>query len=164
MDSQGAGSDLLSLLNQALARELQVCIQYMIQHAIGAAREPAPSGKTPEGKRSSFVGSHSMYWLPGITLKKIAIAEMRHAESIAERIVHLGGEPTTEASDIVLGQAVREMLELDREEERSAIVLYQRIIAAAQAQHDEETVRLFQGILSQEEKHHQAFSGLIGQG
>jgi len=163
MDDQGASSDLLNLLNQALARELQVCIQYMIQHAIGAAREPAPSGKSPVASRARFIGSHSLYWLPGVTLKKIAIAEMRHAESIAERIVHLGGEPTTAASDISLGQAAREMLQLDREEERGAIALYQRIIAVAQAQCDEETARLFQEILSQEEKHHQAFSDLVGQ-
>ena len=84
-----AYDDTHSLLNTAIARELQVSIQYMFQHAIGAGQDLSVSGKTQSAKRSKFVASHAAYWMPGATLKKIAIAEMRHAEAIAERVVHL---------------------------------------------------------------------------
>ena len=126
-----ASSDLLALLNEAIARELQVCIQYMFQHAIGASQEASVSGKTPADKQRQFVASHSPYWLPGPTLKKIAIAEMRHAEAIAERVVLLGGEPTTQSAAITIGKTRAEMLESDREQERQAIELYGHIIDVA---------------------------------
>jgi len=156
-------SELLSILNDALARELQVSVQYMLQHAIGAARESAAVGKTPAAQQSKFVASHSSVWLPGVTLKKIAIAEMRHAEAVAERLVRLGGEPTTQPAPIVLGKTIREMLENDREQERKAIELYRQIIDVAAREHDEETAGLFRRILSDEERHHQVFAGFLGE-
>jgi hypothetical protein len=41
MNTTPATPQLLGLLNQALARELQVSIQYMLQHAIGTAQKLA---------------------------------------------------------------------------------------------------------------------------
>ena len=74
MKKEADSSQLLDLLNKALARELQVSVQYMIQHAIGASQATKASGKTSSAKRLQFVASHSPYWLPGPSLKKIAIA------------------------------------------------------------------------------------------
>ena len=67
-----SSKEFLDRLNEAIARELQVSIQYMWQHV---------SGKHPRKEI-------------GDELKKIAIVEMRHAEDIAERLVELGGTPT----------------------------------------------------------------------
>jgi bacterioferritin len=164
MASEGTVADLLDLLNRAIARELQVSIQYMFQHSMGTGLEDAASGKTPSAKQTRFVASHSPYWLPGTTLKKIAIAEMRHAEAIAERVVQLGGEPTTQPSPITLGETVQEMLELDREQERGAIELYTQIIDLAGKESDDATRSLFQRILTDEGRHHRTFSDLLGGG
>ena len=40
-------TDLVDLLNKAIARELQVSIQYMFQHSLGTSEEFAVPGKTP---------------------------------------------------------------------------------------------------------------------
>ena len=162
MNTKATSPDLVNLLNKAIARELQVCIQYMLQHAIGASQWSAVSGKTSSAKQSKFVASHSSVWLPGPSLKKIAIAEMRHAEAIAERVVLLGGEPTTQPAAITIGKTAKEMLEDDREQERSAIELYGHIIDVAGKEHDAVTMSLFQRILSDEEKHHRVFSDMLG--
>lgn len=164
MESQATASELLSLLNTAIARELQVSIQYMFQHAIGAGRDPSGPGKIQSAKRAKFVASHSAYWMPGATLKKIAITEMRHAEAIAERVVHLGGQPTTQPEAITIGNTPEEMLENDRGQEQAAIELYGRIARVAEAHHDEVTANLFRRILSDEKRHHQVFSDVLREG
>ena len=162
MDNGAASSELIALLNEALARELQVCVQYMLQHTIGAGRELAATHETPHDRQGSFIASHVPVFLPGARLKKIAITEMTHAESIAERIVHLGGEPTTQPDPITIGATVKEMLEIDKAAELAAIDLYTHIISVARAASDETTTHLFQKILADEEKHHQAFSDALG--
>jgi len=161
MLNEATSPELLSLLNHAIARELQVSVQYMLQHAIGAG-QAAASGETPSPEQSKFVASHAQFWLPGATLKKIAITEMRHAEAIVERVVLLRGEPTTQPGGVRIGESVRQMLENDREEERAAIELYKQIIAVAGRERDEVTRNLFQRILADEEKHHRVFSNLLG--
>jgi bacterioferritin len=155
------GSELVSLLNQAIARELQVSIQYMFQHSLGTGLKPGGPARSPAARRQDFVATKRPYFLPGNSLKKIAITEMRHAEAIAERVVLLGGEPTTQPAPITLGESVEEMLQLDREQERGAIELYGRIIQAAEQAREEATRNLFQRILQDEEKHHQTFADML---
>jgi bacterioferritin len=136
----------------------------MLQHAIGAARGTADPAAAQSGKQSKFVGSHLPYWVPGATLKKVAITEMRHAEAISERIVLLGGEPTTEPTPITIGTTPKAMLEIDRRVEAGAIELYQQIIDVAQDERDDVTADLFRKILVDEERHHQLFSALLAEG
>jgi bacterioferritin len=162
MNNLAPSPELLNLLNNAMARELQVSIQYMLQHATGSSQAAAASATKLLGKQSKFVSSHSPYFLPGASLKKIAITEMRHAEAIAERIVFVGGEPTTQPDTITIDKTTVEMLKNDREQERGAIELYKQIIDVAGKEDDEITVHLFQRILSDEEKHHRMFSDLLG--
>jgi bacterioferritin len=154
-------SDLVGLLNQAIARELQVSIQYMFQHSMGAGLDAPASGRTLAAKRLKFVATRWPYFLPGESLKKTAITEMRHAEAIAEQVVRLGGEPTTQPAPIMLGESAEEMLEIDREQERGAIQLYRQIIDVADRAHDNAIKSLFQRILADEEKHHQIFTDLL---
>jgi bacterioferritin len=164
MASEASSAQLMELLNQAVARELQVSIQYMFQHATISSRGGAVTGKSLAAKQFKFVASEWSIWLPGPTLRKVGIAEMRHAEAIAERVVALGGEPTTEPGPIVLGQTAREMLADDREQERGAIDLYRLIIEVAGKAGDRVTRELFQGILAEEESHFRIFSELLEQG
>jgi bacterioferritin len=132
VNNEATSAELLGLLNAAIARELQVSIQYMFQHAIGAGRGLRVSGKNPSAKREKFAASHAAYWMPGPTLKKTAITEMRHAEAIAERVVLLGGEPTTQPDPVTIDKTTKEMLENDREREHEAIELYGRVIGLAE--------------------------------
>ncbi|MBC7130152.1 ferritin, partial [Candidatus Bathyarchaeota archaeon] len=124
---------LLNMLNDAIARELQVSIQYMWQHVQW------------RGVKGFAVQEE---------LKKIAITEMKHAEAIAERLFYLGGTPTTKPAEIFVGQTLREMIERDKRDEENAINLYKQIIAQARSENDETTAFLFEGILKEEEEHH----------
>jgi bacterioferritin len=135
-----ASKELLELLNQAIARELQVSIQYMWQHILW------------KGVQGFAVKDE---------LEKIAITEMKHAEAIAERLVYLGGKPTTQPTPITIGENLREMLEQDKMAEEWAIELYKRIIEKAQEERDYTTAHLFRSILNDEEEHHDTFTSLL---
>ncbi len=135
-----ASKELLDLLNQAVARELQVSIQYMWQHILC------------KGVQGFAVKDE---------LKKIAITEMKHAEAIAERLAYLGGRPTTEPSPINVGDNLRAMLERDKLDEEWAIELYKKIIKTARDEEDIVTARLFCSILADEEEHHDIFTSLL---
>ena len=122
MNKKAVTTNLLDLLNQALSRELQVSVQYMLQHAVGAGQSAAGTTQPSTDKQVKFVASHSLYFLPGLTLKKIAITEMRHAEAISERIVILGAEPTTRPSKITVDRNIKAMLENDRNRSAAQLI------------------------------------------
>jgi len=130
-------AELIEFLNRAVARELQVSVQYMLQHSIWVVKAPAKEDSVTDEQRK-FVGTHFPFWLPGTSLKKIAITEMRHAEAIAERIVRLGGGPTSKPDPITISKTVTEILEINKEVERGAIELYKKIIEIAERENDEE--------------------------
>jgi bacterioferritin len=94
-------------------------------------------------------------------LKKIAVAEMKHAEAIAERLFYLGGIPTTKPEPIFVGKTLKEMIEQDTKDEEGAIKLYNQIIELARKEKDEVTNRLFRQILQDEEDHHDTFTSLL---
>jgi len=94
-------------------------------------------------------------------LKKIAVLEMKHAEAIAERLFYLGGIPTTKPDPIFVGKTLKEMLTKDLEDEESAVKLYKKTIAVAEAEGDITTAQIFKKILMDEEEHHDFFQGLL---
>jgi bacterioferritin len=135
-----ASKELMDLLNKAIAREIQVSIQYMWQHVLW------------KGVKAFAVKDE---------LKSIAITEMKHAEDIAERLAYLGGTPTTKPDPIFVGETLKEMIEKDKKDEEGAISLYKQIIEIAKKEGDETTKRLFQKTLADEEEHHDTFAGLL---
>lgn len=135
-----ASKELLDRLNDAIAREIQVSIQYLWQHV------------TVRGVNAESVGG---------VFKKIAITEMKHAEAIAERLDYLGGTPTTKPTPITVGNNLKEMLSIDKKAEEEAIALYKEIIKLAEKEGDVVTKRLFESILTDEEEHHNQFSTLL---
>ena len=149
--------DLMTLLVEATAREMKVSMQYMLQHTLHAGEDSSVS------KAAGFVASHRSIFLPGKSLKKIAITEMRHAEAVAERVTNLGGEPSTQLAPLVLGKTIAEILHIDKAEEEFAINLYKQIIATARKEGDYITEKLFKRILSDEEKHHRTFESLLAE-
>lgn len=135
-----ASKELTDLLNQAIARELQVSIQYMWQHVLWIG----VSGFTVKDE-----------------IKNIAIQEMKHAEDIAERLAYLGGTPTTKPEPITVGSTLKEMISKDAKDEENAISIYKKIIEVAEKEKDIVTKRLFEKILSDEEDHHDTFTSLL---
>ena len=133
-------ASLLEQLNKAIARELQVAIQYMWQHVQWG------------GVKGFAVHSE---------LKSIAITEMKHAEAIAERLYYLGGIPTTKPNPILVGSTLKEMIVEDVKDEANAIELYKKIVEQARQEEDETTNRLFRQILQEEEDHHDTFTTLL---
>jgi len=135
-----ASKALMDLLNESVARELQVSIQYMWQHVLW-------SGVKGFAVKDAF--------------KSIAIAEMKHAEAIAERINYYRAIPTTKPTPIIVGDTLEEMVKQDKKDEAGAIDLYNKVIEVAKKDGDEVTYKLFQQILSDEQDHYDTFAMLL---
>ena len=132
--------ELLDMLNDAIARELQVSIQYMWQHVLW-------SGVQGYAVKDAF--------------RSIGIVEMRHAEAIAERLNYFDKVPTTKPTPIFVGTTLKEMLEQDKADEEGGMDLYRAIIQRAGEEGDVVTQELFKGILTEEEDHHDTFTSLL---
>jgi len=132
--------ELKSLLNAAIAREIQVIVQYMWQHV-------QVMGVKAVAVKDEF--------------KSVAIEEMKHAEKIAERLWYLGGTPTTKPAAITVGENLREFLEFDVQAEVEAVEMYRKIIALATQEGDITTAFIFKEILEDEEEHHDIFTTML---
>jgi bacterioferritin len=137
-----ASKKLLEMLNMGIAREMQVAVQYMWQHVEWI-------GVKGYATKDAFKG--------------IAVAEMKHAEAIAERLFYLGGIPTTKPDPINVGKTLKEMVAQDVKDEENAMKLYKETIALARKENDETTAFLFMEILKDEEDHHDTFTTLLEQ-
>lgn len=131
---------LKELLNKGIAREIQVSVQYMWQHVLAT------------GIKGAAIED---------IFKEIAITEMKHAESIAERLAYLGGTPTTKPDPIFVGGSLEEMIRNDVKAEEEAVALYKQTIKVAEEEGDITTRRLFEEILGDEEDHLDTFTNLL---
>jgi bacterioferritin len=137
---QKASDKLKGMLNDAIAREIQVSVQYMWQHVqVMGVKAVAVQDK----------------------FKNTAIAEMKHAEKIAERLWYLGGTPTTKPAPIDVGKSLKEFLELDTKAEVEAVTMYRQIIELATKEGDITTAFMFKEILEDEEEHHDLFTTML---
>jgi bacterioferritin len=137
-----ASKKLLEMLNGAIAREMQVSVQYMWQHV-------------------QWIGVKG--YATKDAFESIARQEMKHAETIAERLFYLGGIPTTKPDPINVGDALKEMVAQDVKDEEKAIAMYKQIIEMARKEGDETTAFIFMEILKDEEDHHDTFTTLLEQ-
>jgi bacterioferritin len=127
-------------LNKGIARELQVSIQYLWQSI---------QAKGVDGAVAKEI------------FRKAAIAEMKHAERLADRLDQLNGMPTTKPEEIHVGDSLIEMLTDDERNEEEAITLYKEAIQLAAKEGDYTTRRLLEEILAEEEDHVNTFGKLI---
>jgi len=133
-------NQLLDFLNKAIARELQVSIQYMWLHI------------QVTGTDGAIVED---------IFRKTAIAEMKHAERLAERLDYLNGVPTTAPEPVFVGGSLFEMLTQDQQDEEAAIEIYREAIQLAAKEGDYTTRRLLEEILADEETHINTFGKLL---
>src|SRR4030043_1367471 len=141
-----ATSEYINLLNQGVSREIQVSIQYMLQHA---KMEKLLRKVIPE----NILLDKTTYDAVGKFLREIAIQEMKHAASIMERIYYLGGAASTKSAKITVGDSISEFAKLATKAEEEALTLYRQIIEIAGKMGDWETRELFEKIYGEEEGH-----------
>jgi bacterioferritin len=132
---------VIGLLNEARARELHAITQYMIQHYEWE--------DTGYGKLAS-------------SIKRIAIQEMKHAEHLAERILFLGGTPSTKPSDTAKkGLAITEHLKANIALESDAVKMYNDSVRVCAEELDNISKALFEELLAEEEPHLDEFLRIL---
>ncbi|HMK53055.1 MAG TPA: bacterioferritin [Thermodesulfobacteriota bacterium] len=128
---------VIELLNKGRARELTAISQYMSQHY--------ELEDTDFGKLAS-------------KFKEIAIAEMKHAEKLAERILFLHGEPTSKPDALAKkGQQIPQMLTTNMALEAAAMKMYNEAAMVCAAEKDQISKELFEDLLKDEEDHFNYF-------
>jgi bacterioferritin len=124
---------VIGLLNDARSRELQAITQYMIQH---------------------YEWDDTGYSKLAASIKRIAIQEMKHAEHLAERILFLGGTPSTKPSDTAnKGLGIAEHLKVDIALEAGAVKMYNDSARVCAEELDNISKALFEELLADEEPH-----------
>jgi len=124
---------VIELLNDALKEELTAINQYWLHYRM----------------------------LDNWGVKKLAeyerhesIDEMKHADSLAERILFLDGLPNFQAlGRLRIGENVEQVLRADLEAEHQGAALYRELVAHAETVRDYVTRDLARSILADEEKH-----------
>jgi bacterioferritin len=102
-NGNGNGNELIKRLNRALSLEYAATIQYLQQQCL-------VTGKERQQFAPFFAASSSEAHL--------------HAQNLGNKIVALGGEPTTEPAKVREGKNLVEMLRYDLEMERDALDAY----------------------------------------
>ena len=89
----------------------------------------------------------------GDFIKKQSIDEMKHAESLIERLLFLDATPTMDPMELSVGQTVRAQLEADLKLEINAVAMYNKAVQIAREQGDDQSRELFSVLLKDEELH-----------
>jgi bacterioferritin len=83
-----------------------------------------------------------------------SIDEMKHADSLVQRILFLGGLPNLQYLDkLLIGETVEEVIDCDLKFEEKALGDLREAIAHAEAMKDYGSRMLYEGILKSEEDH-----------
>jgi bacterioferritin len=140
MKGETMNQKVIDLLNEGRSRELSAITQYMAQHY---ELEDGDYGKL------------------GHKLKEIGIQEMKHAEKFAERILFLGGVPTSKPDGVAKkGEAIPQLLATDIALEEQAVKMYNEAALVCAAEKDQVSKKLFEDILAEEEAHLDDFQNI----
>lgn len=127
----------IELLNRSIADELLAVHQYMYFH---------------------FHCDDQGYDLLAGLFKKTAVEEMTHIETLAERVLFLGGDvEMVTASEVKKIQDVKEMLETARQMEEESAREYNQFAAECAKNADAVTKQLFEGLVADEERHYNQY-------
>lgn len=131
---------VIEVLNTARGMELQAITQYMNQH---------------------YNLDNMDYGELAAKMKLIAIDEMRHAESFAERVKELGGEPTAEpAGKTQKGQKVEVIFSFDAKLEDHTIDVYNQFANVCRENGDSISAKIFETIIDEEQLHYNYFDNV----
>ena len=133
---------VIEVLNKARAMELQAIHQYMNQH---------------------YNLDDMDYGELAAKMKLIAIDEMRHAETFAERVKELGGEPVTgHDGKIQKGQKVEKIYPFDSNLEDNTIDVYNQFLLICRDNGDSVSMKIFEDIIEEEQIHYNYFDNING--
>ena len=138
--------EYMELLNKAVAREIQVSAQYMLQHS-------KMEKLLRKIIKENYLLDKTTYEEFGKILKDFAINEMKHLAAIMERIYILGGEATTKPEKVIIGNSIKKFAQLGIEAEEEALEMYRTVIEVAKENGDRKTWNLFIKIYDEEEEH-----------
>jgi bacterioferritin len=128
---------VIDVLNQARAMELFAIHQYMNQH---------------------YNLDDMDYGDLAAKVKLIAVDEMRHAESFAERIKEIDGEPIAGYDrSVERGQVIAQIFPFNATLEDDAIDAYNRFLLACRDNGDSTSMKLFETIIDHEQLHFNYF-------
>jgi bacterioferritin len=126
-------AQVIELLNEALSEELTAINQYFLHAEV--------CENWGYKKLAAFI-------------KKQSIDEMKHAESLVERILFMDGSPNmSNYQKLKIGRTVPEMIANDLQLELNARTMYNRLIEAAIKKEDQGTADLLKKFLKDEESH-----------
>ena len=132
--------NVIDVLNNARSMELQAIHQYMNQH---------------------YNLDDMDYGELAAKIKLIAIDEMRHAETFAERVKELGGEPVTSFdAKIVKGQEVGAIFPFDSQLEDHTIDMYNQFLLTCRENGDSISMKIFETIIDEEQIHYNYFDNI----
>ena len=86
-------------------------------------------------------------------IKKQSIDEMKHAESLMERILFLDGTPSMEPLSLSIGSNAQAMIQADLKLEIQASAMYNEAVKIAMENKDNGSRDLFVALLKDEEDH-----------
>jgi bacterioferritin len=87
-------------------------------------------------------------------IRKATIEEMRHAESLMQRILFLEGTPNlTRPMELAVGATVKAQFESDLTLELGSVKSYNRFVHIAKEEGDNGSRELFESLLKAEEAH-----------
>lgn len=132
---------VIQVLNKARAEELGAIHQYMSQH---------------------YELADNDYGQFAQQLKLIGIDEMRHAEMLAERILVLGGTPTSKPEpETKKKQKVLEIMKYDEGLEEGAVNSYNAFLQVCRENKDYISAKIFEQLIVEEQIHLEHFQDII---
>ena len=132
--------EMIDALNQDLAGELGAMIQYITY----AAKTTGP-----------YRPELSQFFLAEVP------DEQGHAQFLANKVVALGGEPTSSARPVPAAKSNREMVEAVREAEKRAVADYTKRAKQAEEFGDKGLVVQLENIISDETGHYEEVERLL---
>ena len=125
--------EIIAFLNEQLTAELTAINQYFLHY------------KMQENRGWKKLAEHT---------RKESIDEMRHAETLTDRILFLEGLPNYQKLfPLEIGQTVTEMFKADMKVELAAVDRLRRGIALMRQRGDITSANIFEDILEDEEEH-----------
>ena len=132
MTTEITREQLVTLLNEDLAREYQAIIAYTVY------------SQTIKGAAFTDIARE---------LAAHAGEELAHALQIAKQIDYLNGQPTTVPKEVKVSQDAEEMLRFDLENERQTIIQYRQRIRQAESLGEFALSEVLRKIIAQEQEH-----------
>ncbi len=132
---------IIEVLNKALTEEITALMQYIQHHYLY--------------KGSNAISVRELF-------KKLSFKEMDHAYALGERIATLGGMPTTRPNPPNVPKKSVDMIKVNLQDEKDAIVAYKEWIKAVDGEGDHTSRNILEDLLADEEEHAAELEALLG--